>query len=221
MDAATIQYLGYALQLILVLVLVVSLACKSWALLGVCLGASMVLLVLVCIEVVHKKNTNTTSAQNRLSHPPRWENVQLMKRDTMAHNTYPSQVYDMHMYPNQGMVTYDTNMYPNQGMASYAMYAPLPQHTHPAYQSAEYVPIDERVALDIMSHVDRGASMQAPVRKYQRRGFVATSQGEDMTPQPDMYRVAVAGQKSQKLPPHMDPFSPQNPMNSLSYLHTR
>lgn len=54
LDPQKIKYVGYALQLLLVIVLVISLACKSWTLLGICLGATVVLLVLVSIQLLNQ-----------------------------------------------------------------------------------------------------------------------------------------------------------------------
>ena len=54
MDVDTAKYFGYALQLLLVLVLVISLACKSWALLIICLICALVLLSIVCYQLINK-----------------------------------------------------------------------------------------------------------------------------------------------------------------------
>lgn len=70
MDVETAKYFGYALQLLLVLVLVVSLACKSWALLLICLVAATALLTMVCYRLV--------------SNQVGFKNVKLLKTGTMG-----------------------------------------------------------------------------------------------------------------------------------------
>lgn len=73
MNVETAKYFGYALQLLLVLVLVISLACKSWGLLIVCLVAAMALLTMVCYQLVQR--------QGGLNY------IKLLKTNTMS---YPS-----------------------------------------------------------------------------------------------------------------------------------
>ena len=71
-----VRYVGYALQILLVLVLVISLAAKSWALLGICLGAALVLLVLVCIQLLNKNNFGS--------------NIRLMKKNAIMQQNMPT-----------------------------------------------------------------------------------------------------------------------------------
>lgn len=184
------KYVGYALQLILVLVLVISLACKSWALLGVCLGATLVLLVLVCLQLMGKNQ---------------WKNVQLGKRrDTMAHlQGYPQTWAQPLPQPVQYLP-----MAPPQ-------YTPPMYRTPPAQAPLTR---DERTALQIMSMTDRGGSMQAPVLPMWNQRIVAVSQGQDLHGHTDAYHMPVANQ-AQTLPVHLDVEHPDNPMNSLSYLY--
>lgn len=73
MNVETAKYFGYALQLLLVLVLIISLACKSWGLLIVCLVAAMALLTMVCYQLVQR--------QGGLNY------IKLLKTNTMS---YPS-----------------------------------------------------------------------------------------------------------------------------------
>ena len=193
-----VEYMGYALQLILVFVLVISLACKSWALLGVCLGAAVVLLVLVLVQLV----SNTQFAR---TNP--FKNVSLMK--TGMAGVSSSNLHNSYIHP---MTTAPTTQ------PFYPM-APLPPATpnhqlHAAYTHAPLM--DERMAMDLMSHADRGPSIQAPVQKFRHAYFVPQSQGQDLGPDP--YRVAVSSKPTQ-LEPHMDPYHVKNPMNSLSYLY--
>lgn len=71
MDVETAKYFGYALQLLLVLVLIISLACKSWGLLIVCLVAATALLTMVCYQLVQRQGG--------------WNYVKLLKTETMSH----------------------------------------------------------------------------------------------------------------------------------------
>lgn len=73
MDVDTAKYFGYALQLLLVLVLVISLACKSWTLLIVCLLCALVLLSIVCYQLINK-----TSGFKSV------ENVGLLKKSALT-----------------------------------------------------------------------------------------------------------------------------------------
>jgi hypothetical protein len=90
-----------------------------------------------------------------------------------------------------------------------------------AYQAqAQAMSIDEKVAMDVMSHMDRGPSLQAPVQQFRHKYFVTQSQGADLHPQTDPYRQ-VANQPLRQLEQHMDPYHTDNPMNSLSYLYNQ
>lgn len=218
MTKLSIEYAGYALQLLLVLVLVVSLACKSWALLGVCLGAALVLFTIVCWQLLKK---------------PGWKNVNLMKRDMSHYSQYPQ--YPQyppyrapHMHNNQSWEygPAPMQMHTVQDMSpGHHVEVPFQNHAMPSSDpmyiaQANPITIDEKVAMYHMSHMDRAAtSMQAPVRPFRSRHFVPESQGADAFPHNNPYRQRVAGSTDRAIPAHLDPFHPQNPMNSLSYLY--
>lgn len=76
MDVETAKYFGYSLQLLLVLVLVISLACKSWGLLIVCLVAATALLTMVCYQLVKNQGT--------------YNNIKLLKTSGMTYPEMPS-----------------------------------------------------------------------------------------------------------------------------------
>lgn len=187
-----VQYVGYALQLLLVLVLVISLAVKSWALLGVCLGAALVLLVLVCIQLLGTKFP---------------KNAKLMKRSTMNQNH--SEYIASMQHPN-----FPVYMEPN--LVQKPM-APAP-YTPPIYAQKQLTS-DEKTALQIMTMTDRGVDIHAPVLPMHNQRIVAVDMGLDPNMQLNSYQMPVKNHQTPLLP-HMDPSHPDNPMNSLSYLYS-
>lgn len=229
MTSDQVKYFGYALQVILILVLVVSLAYKSWALLGVCLGAAVVLLVLVCIQLLGQPKAGAGNFGGFR------ENVSLMKRHftNMTDQTnQTNQTYSV--YPSGPQVSYQGNLlyaYPQpMPLGQHLDMAPLPQgqaldmpaHGHmaiPYEVQADELTIDEKVAMYHMTHVERGPSMQAPVSRFTHPDFVPQSQGADAFSESSYYASPVAGSAPPPLPAHLDSWNPDNPMTSLSYLY--
>lgn len=197
-----VRYVGYALQLLLVLVLVISLACKSWALLGVCLGAALVLLVLVCIQLLGKNGV---------------KNVWLRKRSTMTYNHN----YVDYEYPEWA----DHLSFEKQAFEQPSVYQPMapPLYTPPIYQAhtnpIEPMTSSEKASLQIMTMTDRGGSMQAHVLPMYNQRIVPQSMGHDEFAHLNGYMIPVQGQDNEQTPAHLDPNHPDNPMNSLSYLY--
>ncbi len=198
----TVKYVGYVLQLLLVLVLVISLAVKSWALLGVCLGASLVLLVLVCIQLLGNRNIT---------------NVGLMKRNAMSfqENAQTAQWISQLHYPD----------FPLQGPSTIHNQPLLPpQYVPPMYRQEPREPIEqkepmtssEKTALQIMTMTDH--VLHQPVLPMYEQRIVPISQGFDPNMDQNHYAVRVPGSKP-KVPVHMDFNHPDNPMNSLAYLY--
>ena len=189
MDVETAKYFGYSLQLLLVLVLVISLACKSWGLLIVCLVAAIALLAMVCYQMVRNNQG--------------FENIQLIKKNSALYTSRPSvQTMDINEPTNLPQV----HMEPMTPMTP-GIYQP-PIHKERTR--------DEQTALQLMSMTDRGVNMHAPVRNDYNQYIVPTSQGLDLHPHTNAYIAPATAQAP--LPIHLDEMHPDNPMNSLSYL---
>lgn len=194
MNVETAKYFGYALQLLLVLVLVISLACKSWGLLIVCLVVATALLTLVCYQLIQRKGG--------------WNYVKLLKTETMTHpNAVPIE-------PVASVQPMDP-MEPIEPMQPMMPMHPMTPNTYqpPIYQGTTR---DEQAALHLMSMTDRGVNMHAPVRNDFNQYIVPNSQGLDLNPHTNPYLALATAQAP--LPVHLDEMHPDNPMNSLSYL---
>lgn len=191
MNVDTAKFLGYALQLLLVLVLVVSLACKSWALLIVCLVGATALLALVCYQMITRQSM--------------FKNVRLMK--TSSEET--------HLPMTQPNVDNE----PANIHQEVVDLAPMTSLTPPAYIPPMHRQLtrNEQAAMQIMSMGDRGVSMHAPVRPDFNQYVIPVSQGVDLHSHTTPYSMKIHGSE-QTLPVHLDDMHPDNPMNSLSYL---
>lgn len=191
MNVDTAKFLGYALQLLLVLVLVVSLACKSWSLLIVCLFGATALLALVCYQMITRQAI--------------FKNVRLMKTSSEETRLPMTQPYIVNEPANIHQEVVDME--------------PMTSLTPPVYIPPIYQQLtrNEQTAMQIMSMSDRGVSMHAPVRPDFNQYVVPVSQGIDLHPHTTPYSMKVQG-SNQVLPVHLDDMHPDNPMNSLSYL---
>lgn len=242
----TVQYIGYALQLLLVLVLVISLACKSWALLGVCTGAAVVLLALVCIQMI-------TNARQQQQQQQNYNNIHLMKKrhagpSSSSSSSYTTPAATMTSFNHPDYTNYEypewadhLQFAPPSSSSSYSdhhqqqqqqstappIYTPTPiyaahmQNRH-VDEMGQVAPLtsSEKAALQIMTMTDRVGEMQAPAISNFDQRIVPISMGMDEHAHLNGYQVPVQKQQQQnQLPVHMDPFHPNNPMNSFSYLY--
>lgn len=74
----------------------------------------------------------------------------------------------------------------------------------------------EKTALQIMTMTDH--VLHQPVLPMYDQRIVPVSQGLDPNMEQNHYAVRVPGSKP-KIPIHMDPMHPDNPMNTLAYLY--
>lgn len=195
------KYVGWALQICLLIGLVVALSCKSWALLGACLGAAVVLLVIVATKLIRGR-------LNQIDQPPPYRNnVQLLQKSFLPHQMTSLPPQPQIMYPRQDIRV------PMSGNHGYTGFEP-------------YVPMDERMAMTMNSFTNRGQMMHAPHKAITAmRRSSGLSQGEE--PIMDKYMVPIPGaivktpQYGLTKTPNSDPDDPQNPLNRLSYLYGR
>lgn len=187
MNVETAKYFGYALQLLLVLVLVISLACKSWGLLIVCLVAAMALLTMVCYQLVQRQGG--------------FNYIKLLKTNSMSYpSTLPIEtVENIPVEPLEPM-TPMTPMMP-------ATYQP------PIHRGMTR---DEQAAMHLMSMTDRGVSMHAPVRNDFNQYIVPNSQGLDLHPHTNAYLAPATAQAPLPIHlDEMHPDNPMNSLSYL------
>ena len=188
MDVDTAKYFGYALQLLLVLVLVISLACKSWALLIICLICALVLLSIVCYQLI-----------NRTSGFKSMENVGLLKKSAVT--------MDESITPTASM-TSTTLMTPMTDLSPMTYVPPILQH----------LTRDEQAAMHLMSMTDRGVNMHQPIRKDFNQYIVPQSQGMDLHPYTNAYMVQASEPTSLPVHlDEMHPDNPMNSLSYLKF----
>jgi hypothetical protein len=187
MNVEAAKYFGYALQLLLVLVLVISLACKSWGLLIVCLVAATALLAMVCYQLIKR--------QDNLNY------VKLVKTKTMSYpSTLPIDTVENMPVEPLVPITPMTPMMP-------ATYQP------PIHRGMTR---DEQAAMHLMSMTDRGVSMHAPVRNDFNQYIVPNSQGLDLHPHTNAYLAPATAQAPLPVHlDEMHPDNPMNSLSYL------
>lgn len=239
-----VTVIGYGLQFLLLIVLIVALCYKSWPLLASVLGVAVVLLVLACLKMYSQNNVsgksmlNTTNTQNtqnaqNIQHPyspylPYPHRIQLTQTANLNHvqnsmgvlqNTIPGVMYSPYNTP-YGYAHPQREPYtpiPNVSKTSMSN-IPHPRHTD--------LPLAERMAQRLNSYADRPQVMQTP---HRARNNMNATFGNDQGELERVSRYLVPIKDDEDHGPHKSIYAlpgedmndPQNPMNSLSYLSGR
>jgi hypothetical protein len=214
MDYLTI--LNYGIQIILVSILLISLACKSWVLLTACLTIGLVLFGLACYKLIKERNQNSQNSQNYQANKTIYSNL----KKQYFYPNYPS-------YPNYPNFIMSYQQPPPMQSSQFSQFSQLPpiqqtsqpQKLQPTHKRTQ-ITMDEAMAKQIMTYADRTQTMQ-PGHLAVSKMRSTSNQNQGQTPYSDMYMIPIPGTKqtNKHVIPQQDPENPDNPMNSLSYLH--
>ena len=221
MRGGKIEYLSYGVQILLLLVLVIALACKSWALLSACLGAALVLFVLALVYLIqHKKSLNPYTSQIHRTQLRRYIDVEEReeREERGEMNTHPNAIPSYTYVPVGGQMggPPPQAMVFGQEVAQPVLFPQQYVHSGPT--------TEEMTARQMMTFTDYTTQMQAPYKAttmMHQRVFNAAD-----NEQQDPYMIPIPGKVvplnpyiQPKQDPQFDPDDQNNPMNNLSYLN--